>query len=71
MVRLKVLRIGVDMTKTYFEPTKEEVIKALKRIYGYSISEALRYGPQERNEALIITLDYLKRQFEITDEDLE
>ena len=59
------------MTTTQFEPKKEEVIKALKRIYGYSTAEAHRYGPQEPDKAFIITLEYLKRQFDITDKDLE
>jgi hypothetical protein len=57
--------------KTYFEPTKEEVIKALKRIYGYAAAEQNRYGPQKPDKALINTLEYLKREFEIKDEELE
>ena len=65
------LKAQVQMSKTYFEPTKEEVIKALKRIYGYSLAEAHRYGPQKPDEAFIATLMYLRNEFEITEEDFE
>ena len=64
------LKAQVQMSKTYFEPTKEEVIKALKRIYGYSAAEAHRYGPQKIDKAFVNTLNYLKKQFEITEEDI-
>lgn len=53
------------------KPTKEQVLKSLKRIYGYSAAEAHRYGPQKPDEAFIATLMYLRREFEITEEDFE
>jgi hypothetical protein len=53
------------------KPTKEQVLKALKRIYGYSAAEAHRYGPQKPDEAFIATLMYLRNEFEITEEDFE
>ena len=65
------LKAQVQMSKTYFEPTKEEVIKALKRIYGYSTAEAHRYGPQKPDQDFIATLQFLRREFEITEEDFE
>lgn len=59
------------MEKTRFEPKKEEVIEALKRIYELAAEHAIRFGSQEPNKPLIITLDYLKYQFDIKDEDLK
>lgn len=58
------------MSKEPKKPTKEQVLKAIKRIYGYSAAEAHRYGPQEIDKAFVNTLNYLKKQFEITEEDI-
>lgn len=53
------------------KPTKKQVLKALKRIYGYSLAEAHRYGPQKPDQDFIATLMYLRNEFEITEEDFE
>jgi hypothetical protein len=53
------------------KPTKEQVLKSLKRIYGYSAAEAHRYGPQKPDQDFIATLQFLRREFGITEEDFE
>jgi len=52
------------------KPTKEQALKAIKRIYGYSLAEAHRYGPQKPDEAFIAILDYLKKEFNIKEEEI-
>jgi hypothetical protein len=59
------------MTTTQFNPTREQVIKTLKKVYSYAINEALRYGPQKPDEDFIATLEYLKREFNIEEEELK
>lgn len=52
------------------KPDREEVIKALKRILGYSTMEVLRRGPQEPDPAFINTINFLMQEFQITEDDL-
>ena len=52
-------------------PTREDVIKALKRIHGYCAAEAHRYGPQKPDKSFIRVLNYLKKEYSIDEKELD
>jgi len=69
--QIEVLKDKLTNKNPEQKPTKEQVLKSLKRIYGYSAAEAHRYGPQKPDQDFIATLQFLRREFGITEEDFE